>query len=82
MNQPAKYGIIGLVVIFVAAMVWLLGRGTTPILGGGQVTYTSSNWDDKYGWDSKDPYGTNIMHEMITESVTSKKALSLNNSAL
>ena len=52
MNQPAKYGIIGLVVIFVAAMVWLLGRGTTPILGGGQVTYTSSNWDDKYGWDS------------------------------
>ena len=79
MNQQAKYGIIGLVVIFVAAMVWLLGRGTTPILGGGQVTYTSSNWDDKYGWDSKDPYGTNIMHEMITESVIAKKALSLNN---
>ncbi len=79
MNQQAKYGIIGLVVIFVAAMVWLLGRGTTPILGGGQVTYTSSNWDDKFGWDSKDPYGTNIMHEMITESVKSKKALSLNN---
>ena len=78
MSQQAKYGIFALVVVFVAAMVWLLGRGTTPVLGGGQVTYTSSNWEDKFVWSSKDPYGTYILHEMMTEKVKSKQALSLN----
>ena len=78
MSQKAKYGIFALVVVFVAAMVWLLGRGTTPVLGGGQVTYSSSNWDNKYSWNSKDPYGTYILHEMMTESVKSKNARSLN----
>lgn len=71
MSRQMKYGILAVVVLITVLLVWMLGTdnsaGKTP--GTGKITHISSNWDEQYLWQSKDPYGLFIFNELIKEQV-------------
>ena len=63
MSQQFKYLLMLMIVVIMVVLVWFLGAEKT----GGYTTaaYVSTNWEDKYDWQSQDPYGLSLFKERI-----------------
>lgn len=75
MNRQMKYVILAVVVVITVLLVWMLGsdNGEEKTSGTGKISHISSNWNDQYLWQSKDPYGLFIFNELLREQVKSQK---------
>ncbi len=80
MNNKAKIGIIGIVLLVIVAVVLLMGDN--PLEDSNQhETFVSENWEDKYKLNEKDPYGLYMFNQLMRAHVdTNKKIIPLTNS--
>lgn len=80
MNNKAKIGIIGIVLLVIVAVVLLMGDN--PLDTNNQhETFVSENWEDKYKLNEKDPYGLYMFNQLLRAHVdTNKKIIPLTNS--
>lgn len=64
MNNKAKIGIIGIVLLVIVAVVLLMG-GNPLETGDKREAFVSENWEDKYKLNEKDPYGLFMFNQLL-----------------
>lgn len=64
--------------MFMAGLIWVLAPGNTTAKDKSNI-YSSENWDDLYGFDSKDPRGLHLMKELISTKIGEQHALHIVN---
>lgn len=76
MSKQMRYVILAVVVLITVLLVWLLGTDDQSKKSGvtGKIAYVSSNWEDQYKWNSKDPYGLFIFKDLLKDHVQSPNA--------
>jgi hypothetical protein len=79
MSRQMKYGILAVVVLITVLLVWMLGSDTTEgsSSGKGKIAFVSSNWDDQYMWQSKDPYGLFIFNDLLKDHVKGSSSVNV-----
>lgn len=74
MTREIKIGLVAVMMVFVIAMVWLMGgNGQKP--ASKRVTYVSSNWDGHYKLKDKRPYGLYLFNSLLHAHIDSSKKI-------
>ncbi|MFN5912483.1 MAG: DUF4350 domain-containing protein [Bacteroidota bacterium] len=81
MKQSRRYGIIGGVVFVTALLFWLMrSEPSSAPSSGKSVQHISADWNARYQWQSKDPYGLFIFNELLQNRVKKDSLFSVSNS--
>jgi hypothetical protein len=80
MNNKAKIGIIGIVLLVIVAALFFMGDNPLDAKKAHE-TFVSENWEDKYKLNEKDPYGLFMFNQLLRAHVdTNQTIIPLTNS--
>lgn len=74
MNNKAKIGIIGIVLLVIVAALFFMGDYPLATKKAHE-TFVSENWEDKYKLNEKDPYGLYMFNQLLRAHVDTNQAI-------
>lgn len=74
MNNKAKIGIIGIVLLVIVAALFFMGDNLLATKKAHE-TFVSENWEDKYKLNEKDPYGLYMFNQLLRAHVDTNQAI-------